>query len=264
MNDNKKLKVQGDNWFAIQFYSEQKLNSLIADLSQDVNIKVEQKESSSQKIVYRVSLERDSVILSFFNSAKKKLLVQGKNSLVLQMVISMISENTENNDSSVEKILSDAYRISIDSAKVDDQVEKLSPTYDADYPNSVKRLIRQAIININYFVKAEDYAQYAFPALRALEGHIKYLITKNGGTVGRSFNCFNKDQNGSYVYTATIADISYKDKIEKCYNYYKSQRDTLFHFGDVLGSTDSTRILDKKEDADEIIKKCIELIENEM
>ena len=33
---------------------------------------------------------------------------------------------------------------------------------------------------------------------------------------------------------------AYQLQVENCYNYYKSQRDTIFHFGDILGSADNT------------------------
>ena len=63
-----------------------------------------------------------------------------------------------------------------------------------------------------------------------------------------------------YIVTATLTDNSKKVLIENCYNYYKSQRDTIFHFGDILGSADNTRYISTKDEADEIINKCIELI----
>ena len=70
---------------------------------------------------------------------------------------------------------------------------------------------------------------------------MKYLITKAGGTVGRWFSGFNKDAvTGDYIYTASLTDTRQKSQIEKCYNYYKAVRDTVFHFGDIMGSTDST------------------------
>lgn len=119
----------------------------------------------------------------------------------------------------------------------------------------------QAVINLRYYAESEDYSQYAFPAIKALEGHIKYLIQKAGGTVRKSFNQFNRSPNSvNYFFTASLRDNSLKVQIEKCFNYYKSERDTIMHFGDIIGSTDSTRIIESKKDADYIIKNCIKLI----
>lgn len=117
---------------------------------------------------------------------------------------------------------------------------------------------------MNYYVESEDYSQYAFPALRALEGHIKYLITLAGGTVGRNFSCFRYDKTvipNKYVVNEVFPDKSKNLYIENCYNYYVSQRNSSFHFGDVLSeSFDNIRGINTKEEADEIIKKCIDLI----
>ena len=62
-----------------------------------------------------------------------------------------------------------------------------------DYPAGNKRLIKQSIVNLKYYLDSEDYSQYVFPALRALEGHIKYLLTVAGRTAKRNFDCFNLD-----------------------------------------------------------------------
>ena len=63
--------------------------------------------------------------------------------------------------------------------------------------------------------------------------------------------------------TESFPDRSKNSSIEKCYNYYKSQRDTAFHFGDIMGQVDNTRLIETKEEADEIIKKCLSLISTE-
>lgn len=109
-------------------------------------------------------------------------------------------------------------------------------------------------------MKSEEYSQYAFSALRALEGHIKYLLTSAGLKVGKNFDMFNKDGSGAYKLARNIADVSKRLQIEECYNYYKSQRDTIFHYGEILGDTDSTRMIETKGEVNEIIQKCIALI----
>lgn len=149
----------------------------------------------------------------------------------------------------------------VDIEKVDRLVNEVFERAPQDYPENIKRLVRQAIINLEYYVESEEFSQYCFPALRALEGHIKYLIKRSGGKVGRSFYEFNKDpKTGRYVFIESVRRRSEIPYIEKCYNYYKSVRDTTIHFGDLIGQTDSTRMIESKKDADEIIEKCISLI----
>lgn len=258
LQDRKRMSVQGDHWFVLPYFKEADFQAL-ADLIQEENSDIQiTKQDYPNKCVYRFELGKDKLVTTLFKSKNQKVLVQGENSLLFQIVVSIITELDEKNK--IEPILSSAYRISIDSAKVDNAFNAICANFPANYPENIKRLIRQAIINLTYFVESEEYSQYTFPALRALEGHIKYLITSAGGIAGRNFNTFNKNTAGQYVFTGHITDASKKASIEKCYNYYKAQRDTIFHFGDVLGATDNTRIVENKNDADEIVKKCIALI----
>ena len=61
----------------------------------------------------------------------------------------------------------------------------------------------------------------------------------------------------------SFPDKSKNSCIENCYNYYKSHRDSIFHFDDILGQTDNTRIIRIKEETDEIINNCLSLISTE-
>ena len=148
-----------------------------------------------------------------------------------------------------------------DVNEVYDPIERLPH----DYPDGIKRLIRQSVINLKYYLKAEDYSQYVIPVIRALEGHLKYLITNATGTRAiRRFTSFDKDKSGGYVFTGKVKEKAKKEQIEACYNYYKSQRDTLVHYGDVMGSIDNIRFIDTKEEANEIIWKCLDLITSQV
>ena len=258
LHEQTKMPIQGDNWFVLPYFKESDFQAL-ADLIQDENANITvSKENFTTKLIYRFELEQDKIVATLFKSKNQKVLVQGKNSLLFQILVSIITELDGNNK--IEPILSSAYRTTIDTSKIDTTFNYVCPKFPRNYPENVKRLIRQSIINLNYYVQSEEYSQYVFPALRALEGHIKYLITSAGGTVGRRFETFNKDDSGAYIFTGSLTDISKEPAIIKCYSYYKAQRDTIFHFGDILGATDSTRMIENKEEADEIIKKCIGLI----
>jgi len=259
LKNRQKIAIQGDNWYSIPNFSKNDFQTFVEIITGlDNNISNTQTDYDT-KIIYRFMLKKDVVTVTLFKSGHHKLLVQGRNSYLFQIITTAIVESGES--SKVEQILGSAYRISVETEKVNDSYKPVELGLPSNYPDNVKRLIKQSIINLNYFIESEDYSQYAFPALRALEGHIKYLIGIAGGTVSKTFNQFNrKSPRDPYVYTASLSDVTKKGSIETCYNYYKSQRDTAFHFGDIIGTTDSTRIIEFKEEADEIIKKCIDLI----
>lgn len=262
LNDRKKVAIQGEHWFSIPYFKEDDFDAfseLIKEADGNITYTVDNK---TDKTIYRFKHNSDKVTVSLFKSGQHKLLVQGKNSYLFQVITTTLVELNEN--TKVEQILGNAYRMSIKKDVVDNAFGPLENGLPSAYPTGIKRLIKQAIINLNYYVESEDYSQYVFPALRALEGHIKYLITLSGGTVGRNFACFGCDKTvipNKYIVQETFPDRSRNIYIENCYNYYVSQRNSLFHFGDVLNVTlDNTRSINTKEDADEIIKMCIDLI----
>lgn len=262
--DRKKIAIQGAHWYSIPYFSQDDFQAF-ADIiiENDSNINYEVKDYTNKKI-YKFVLNSDTVTVTLFKSGHKSLLVQGKNTYLFQVIATSIVELDDN--SKVEQILGSAYRVSVNQDTINSKYKPIESSFPANYPINIQRLIKQSIINLSYYVECEDYSQYAFPALRALEGHIKYLIQIAGGRiVNRQFNQFNKAPGSTeYLYTAPLTDSSKKGSIETCYNYYKSQRDTSLHYGDMLGSIDNTRIINTKEEADEIILKCINLINTQI
>lgn len=262
--DKKKVAVKGDNWFSIPYFKQDDFDAfieIIEDSDENITHTV---VSNPYKIIYKFKLNSDSVTVTLFKTGQHKLLLQGKNSYLFQVITAIIIELYDG--SQVEQILGNAYRISIKKDVVADTYNEIEKGLPQNYPIGIKRLIKQSIINMTHYIESEEYSMYVFPALRALEGHIKYLITEAGGTAGRQFSCFGMDKTiipNRYVVTENFADRSKNRSIENCYNYYKSQRDTDFHFGDILGGVDNTRFIETKEEADEIIKNCITLINTE-
>jgi ribonuclease HI len=193
--DRTKLAIQGDNWFTLPHFDGNELQAVISLLVEEHHGTQIDKSESALKVIYKLKLNKDKVVITLFKSGNRKILVQGANSLLLQMIISFISELV--GIDKIEPILSSAYRVTIDTAKISASFRDICPELPSDYPDNIKRLIKQAIINMNYYIKSEEYSQYAFPALRALEGHMKYIFCKAGVTVSKTFQMFefNKTSN---------------------------------------------------------------------
>lgn len=262
--DRKKVAIQGDNWFSIPYFKEDDFNAfveLIEESDEGISHTI---TSASSRDIYKFKLNRDVATVTLFKTGQQKLLLQGKNTYLFQIITATIIELYDN--SYVEQILGNAYRISIKKDEVSNVYNPIDSGLPNNYPAGLKRLIKQAVINMIHYVESEEYSMYVFPALRALEGHIKYLITEAGGNPGRQFDCFGCNKSvipNRYYVTAVFPDTSKNNSIEKCYNYYKAQRDTVFHFGDIIGQADNTRLIETKEEADEIIKNCLSLISAE-
>ncbi|NMA74722.1 MAG: reverse transcriptase-like protein [Bacteroidales bacterium] len=262
--DRKKVAIQGDNWFSIPYFKQDDFNVFVELIEESDEGITHSVTPAFDKDIYKFKLNREVVTVTLFKTGKQKLLLQGKNSYLFQVITATIIELYD--DSKVEQILGNAYRINIKTDVVSKAYNPIESGLPNNYPVGLKRLIKQAIINMTHYVESEEYSMYAFSALRALEGHIKFLITEVGGNPGRQFGCFGYDRTmlpNRYVVTESFPDSSKNSSIEKCYNYYKSQRDTVFHFGDIIGSTDNTRLIETKGEADEIIKGCLSLISTE-
>ena len=50
------------------------------------------------------------------------------------------------------------------------------------------------------------------------------------------------------------------NNIETCYNFYVKTRHKIFHFGDIIGTTDNTMLITSKDEANQIIREALELI----
>lgn len=259
LTDNERIKIVGDNWYTINFIDKNELDtimSLIKSEHETINIVKDDKANST---VYKLSLGGFRLSVTLYNSGLKKLLVQGANTIIFQIFTTYIYELTGHDG---DQILSSAYRKKIDQKTINDQVKASSPIFPTDYPDNIKRLIRQSIINLNYYIESEEYSQYVFPACRALEGHMKYLFEKAGLTVKNSFTYFKIDQSTqSYILpSSVISDQVLRQRLEKYYNFYHATRHTIFHFGDIIGSTDTTRLVETKEEANDIINECLSYI----
>lgn len=259
LSENSRVPISGDNWFSVPYCKENELLEIIKLMSEDYpEIKTSEENRANSKL-YKLTLEKNKLSVTLFNN--KKLLIQGANTVLFQIFITYVNELLGVQE---KNVFSSAYRKAVDIKVVDEGISNICPTFPPSYPDTIKRLIRQSIINLNYFIVCEDYSQYVFPACRALEGHIKYLFTLvNISTTSIQLGShFEKDPstNTYYLPVSKTSDVSLRSRLEDCYNYYNTTRHTLFHFGDILGSTDSTRIVETKEEADELIKKCLSFI----
>ncbi|MDR2854752.1 MAG: viroplasmin family protein [Methanomicrobiales archaeon] len=255
-------RITGNNWFSIPYFEEEILQTILdLMLEKDPGIQIE-KSDNTNFILVKLKLAKNKLSVKLFKGGKESLVVQGANSALFQMFITYINELIPVNE---KDVFSHAYKKEIDTVKIDAGMQAICPEFPVDYPENIKRLIRQSLINLNYFEESEDYSQYVFPAFRALEGHMRYLLgkTKNPILSKRTFGIFkkNKVNNAYYLPKSVHIEETTKEKLEECYNFYNANRHTLFHFGEIIGDTaGQTRFIETKDEADELIKKCLSYI----
>ncbi len=254
-----KKVISGANSFAVDNFEKSDIYTIVELIKEEYpQISDERKAILGGEQIKLYSSKKVSTMIKIYDN--KKLLVQGKPNSIYEIVLTYVSEML--GEKKIIPLVKQAYRMKIDKEALESNYANLCANVPETYSESIKTLIRQALINLNGYFEAEEYGQYAYPALRALEGHIKYLLFKHGITIDKSFNVF--DGNPADGYTLTTRAICDPDKtnIEQCYNYYVKTRHKIFHFGDILGATDNTYLISSKNEADEIIKESIRLINN--
>ncbi len=219
---------------------------------------------NGNKKVWSIFFKHEKVCISLFNNIK--MAVQGKKSNLFQIVTTGIMETIQCGD--FIQVLKSAYSIAIDKVQINDDFNNYLPNIaSANLPDNIVTLLKQAIVNLNNPARNDtEFSMYVFPALRALEGILKYNLSKCSITMtSHNFNMFGKDHTtGVYMLQRSHAEkIDPQDvqKLENCYNHLHNNRHTLFHFGIILGCTDAnTRLLRSKEEANSIIQETLSVI----
>ncbi|SNR71848.1 RNase LS family HEPN domain-containing protein [Flavobacterium sp. ov086] len=127
-------------------------------------------------------------------------------------------------------------------------------------PENIKALILSAIILEKIEIDLPDHSSFAFNILKALEGLMKHLLFLKGVSIDRNFDIFKKDIEPVEIRDSKKQIIGCAKTvvvIEKLYEYYKKERHTIFHT-EYIDLT--TRIIEKREDAIEILNNSLALI----
>ncbi|CEQ21549.1 Uncharacterised protein [[Clostridium] sordellii] len=197
----------------------------------------------------------------------KKVVIQGRPLFLFNEAITMISELID--PAEIPKAFNDCYEINIDKDDVITQYEiKMPNSYDK-HSLKLKKVLLQAVYNTNIKGNMFEYSCLPFPALRALEGHLKYIYIANSVIIGKNpiGSIFYKNNSRFYMkeeYSSQIRTTEELNYIENAYNYYHSQRHTLFHWGDVecAYDIDETRVIENYGQAINLINDILKLIDN--
>lgn len=187
------------------------------------------------------------------------LTLQGKPAYLYGEAISFLSYCS---DVSVDDIIDSVnifYDVDIKTDEVKNDMEMLMPSAYGNIDEMIIKLLSPSISLRKINIDLEDYSCYTFPALRALEGYLKYLFGLKGIIVGNTFgSVFNGDVLTSPI-ALQIGDTTYQGELEKIYGYFKKKRHVIFHAETQLSGT---KLIENKHEADEIINTVIHLIES--
>ena len=106
-----------------------------------------------------------------------------------------------------------------------------------------------------------------FPALRALEGHLKSILDKHSISVeNNGFYMFCKNNTTDmyclkHEYSIMIGNHKEAAYVQQAYNYFSAKRHVLFHWNCPEQGNDLTKCIDKISEARIIIQDTLNLIE---
>ncbi|MBQ0146663.1 MAG: viroplasmin family protein, partial [Lachnospiraceae bacterium] len=86
--DRKKVAVQGDNWFSIPYFKQDDFNAFVELIKESDNGVTHTVTSAVGKDIYKFQLNKDVVTATLFKTGKHKLLLQGRNNYLFQLITS--------------------------------------------------------------------------------------------------------------------------------------------------------------------------------
>lgn len=125
-----------------------------------------------------------------------------------------------------------------------------------------------ALIDVN--AEMEDYSCVMFPALRALEGYLQFLLAEIGEVIDRHHkiaDIFQEDNTnpGHFVMVkrTTISKVNQKDPqyrtaLEEVFTYFTTHRHVSFHMSQIFIDT---KVITNKQEAIDTVNEVAALIE---
>ena len=255
-----------NKWFIVNNINKDDFESILEIIEESHLYKeTSRKQQLENSFIYQCkSKDDEKITINYYSN--KKVVIQGRPLLLFNEIITMFSELIDFDE--IPKVFNDCYEIEIKKDDVMSQYEIKMPNSYNKNELKLKKVLLQAVYNTNIKGDMFDYSYLVAPALRALEGHIKYVYKHNSIIIGDKqigiiFDNNNID-NRHYLKNnyKTNLDNNKIKYIEKAYNYYFINRHSLFHWNDVELPQDDTRIIENYGEAIRIINDILDLIDS--
>lgn len=242
---------------SIQNFPQEDIGIVLDYLSSFI---VEEKEISSGK-QYKISSEHgEKININYYTNGR--FLLQGKGVRIRQYVIEALCELLSYED--IIDIQSRSIEVDIQSDEILTEFQNLMPEAYGLLDSKLIAIISPSIVFRKLDISLADYSYVMYPVLRGVEGVVKSLLTDFDITLSREFkDIFIKQENGLFKLhdskriIINITPIS--DKIEECYNFFVTQRHSLFHVDDTITTT---RTISNRQTAIDLCNEAFELIES--
>lgn len=210
--------------------------------------------SGKQYII--TGIQGDSISAILYNNGR--LHIQGKALLTFTQTVSILSEIIDDARALINLQL-ETFSVSISHDEIIREYESKLVASKTFLDPKIKKILCASLIIEKMDVEMGDYTAIAFPALRGLEGFMKQLFSKHRIIIPKEGfgTVFNGEKLNDKTRELIICETTCT-ALEHCYVYYKTQRHSLFH---VDGIVSTTRIIDNKSSAEDVITKVFNMIE---
>lgn len=211
------------------------------------------------------SKAREKVVVTYY-FATGTTLVQGRPLTLFTEIYTMLMELTEVKE--MPKIIEQNLNLQLEitNGDVEELIEIYLPqSYEKINP-ALKKSLYQGIFNLYIQAKPFECSFLVYPALRAVEGHLKYVMKEKGiPLLKKKFSMFDKiayqvyEINFEYRHLFTSNQLK---SINSCYSFYSVNRHSLFHWEEVEQPIDTTRMIDNISEARSLIIDCFNKIDS--
>lgn len=262
LNDN--LKGIGQNKTHSLRLSKEWIYKLIDYMKTLENVSFNHTEHDRPKHdSYKFISSSDKITFNVYETGK--FVIQGKPTYLYGEAISFLSYCPEITIDDIVEANNKLQEVNLKISDIRDEMENIMPNSYKNIDETIFKMLSPSLTLKKLKLDLEDYSCYAFPALRALEGYLKYLLDLKGIEVDYKFGTIfvYNQKKGQYYLKRKLAiamnDTKMEQSLEKVYNYFHENRHTIFHANQILIQS---RILEEKEEANLIINEVINIIED--
>ena len=270
--NNKYLKKTGGSWASFSFVDEKAILEMNANIKNDLPaLEIEDKVSNICK-EWIYSYDKEKVRIRLYTTGK--LVLQGKIqqlfSYICSEITSIVNSQKINSDE-LEQFYSSLFKTDVNKEAVENEYNDVLQRLPKNYPATIKMIVKSAIISKNSLLKVtlDDYSVVVFSILKALDCHMKYLLCTIDEELGKkgNYKMFTMGRSNQYKLKKEVVEkycinSDVCNKLEHCYNYYKIQRDSIFHAGSFVKMDDDTRLVKSKDEVIKIFSSSINCICN--
>jgi hypothetical protein len=247
---------------AFSNFAQGSLDQMITFLAKVPGVKLadDRKDKTARRILKFTGQQNDTVTLVYHTNST--LTLQGRPVTLYSQIIAFLSEYLSLGE--IIQSQSMFIPVPIRTSDIEYELHAKMPFADSKLDATMRKMLCTSLVFTKLDIDLPDYTALVFPALRALEGHLKALFYSKGFVIGKEGFGIFFDYNGlkHFLNLDTRQKIGCSKSctaIENSYNYYYNHRHSLFH-SEVVPLASS--IIEDRGEAIRMIDTVINIIED--